>query len=331
MEISTYVGFDVSKYSITATAVDPLGHKLRQEKLGTSDEEIQRFLAELPGPIQVVLEACNVWEHIYDAAASTGAEVLLANPFQTKLVSKTTLKTDRVDSEKLAKLARLQAIPQAYVPSTEQRALRKLIRERVYYAHLWTSVANHVYATLLQKGILFQPGLLQRRTLRSRVIDPRFPEIERGLQELASIEETTHGLDRAIRVAFEDSEEAQLLATIPGVGKFTSVALVAFLCPIERFESLDAVVRYCGLCPSVRQSGTTSHNGPLVWDSNRLLKWVLVEAQWNVRRHEAKGDVYRVGHRVARRKGMGSGAVAAARTDQYLDSSSAFSLRTSRS
>jgi len=313
MEISTYVGFDVSKSSIAATAVDPLGHRLRQEKLGTSDEEIQRFLTNLPRPTRVVLEACNVWEHVYDAAAATGAEVLLANPFQTKLVSKTTLKTDRVDSEKLAKLARLDAIPEAYVPSPEQRALRKLVRERVYYTQSWTGVANHVYAVLLQKGIPFSPGLLQRRTLRSRVIDPRFPEIERGLQELASIEETTHALDRAIREAFEASEEAQLLATFPGVGRFTSVALVAFLCPIERFESLDAVVKYCGLCPSVHQSGTTSYNGRLVWDANHLLKWVLVEAQWNVRRHEAKGDVYRVGHRVARRKGAGNGAVAAAR------------------
>ena len=313
MEISTYVGFDVSKSSIAATAVDPLGHRRRQEKLGTTDEEIRRFLEDLPGPVQVVLEACNVWEHIYDAAAATGAQVLLANPFQTKLVSKTTLKTDRVDSEKLAKLARLQAIPEAYVPTPEQRALRKLVRERVYYTQLWTSVANHVYAVLLQKGISFRPGLLQRRTLRHVVVDPLFPEIERGLQELTSIEEITHSLNRAIRDAYEASPEAQLLATIPGVGKFTSVALVAFLCPIERFTSLDAVVKYCGLCPSVHQSGTTSHNGPLVWDANHLLKWVLVEGQWNVRRHEAKGDVSRVGHRVGRRKGMGSGAVAAAR------------------
>jgi len=188
-----------------------------------------------------------------------------------------------------------------------------LVRERVYYTQLWTSVANHVYAVLLQKGISFRPGLRQRRTLRHVVVDPRFHEIERGLQELTSIEEITDSLHRAIRDAYEASPEAQLLATIPGVGKFTSVALVAFLCPIERFTSLDAVVKYCGLCPSVHQSGTTSHNRPRVGDANHLLKWVLVEGQWNVRRHEAKGDVSRVGHRVGRRKGMGSGAVAAVR------------------
>ncbi len=253
--------FDVSRTSIAATAVDPLGHRLRQEKLGTSDEEIQQFLTDLPRPIRVVLEACNVWEHVHDAATSTGAEVLLANPFQTKLVSNTTLKTDRGDSEKLSELARLDAIPEAHIPSPEQRAVRKLLRERMYYTQLWTGVASHTCAVFLQEGIPFRSGLLQRRTLRSSVVDPRFLEIERGLRELASSEEIAPDLERAMRAAFEASEEAQLRATIPGVRQFTSIALVAFLGPIERFESLDAVVKYCGLCPSVHQSGMTSYNG----------------------------------------------------------------------
>lgn len=244
---------------------------------------------------------------------SAEARALLANPFETKLVSKTTLKTHRVASEELAKLARLQAIPESYVPTPEQRALRKLVRERVFYTQLWTGVANHFYAVPLQKGISFRPRLLQRRTSRHGVADPCFPEIERGLQERGSIEELTHSLYRTTRDAFEASPEAQLLAAIPGGGKSTSVALVTCLCPIDRFSGHDAVAKYCGLCPAVHQSATRSCNGPLVWDANHLLKWVLVEAQWSVRRNGEIGDVYRVGYRVARRKGMGSGTVADAR------------------
>lgn len=313
MSTDTFVGLDISKNSIVATAVDPMGHRIRQEKLGTSDEELRGFLRDLPGTKQVVLEACNVWEHVYDAAASTGAEVLLANPFQVKLVSKTTLKTDRVDSEKLAKLARLQAIPQSYAPPLEVRALRRLVRERVFYSREWTSVANHTYAILLQKGIAYPPAILRRRTLRGRLKNPLIPEIERGLEALNRIEETTRSLDRALQEAHDASPEAQLLTSIPGVGKFTAVALVAFLCPISRFESLDSVVKYCGLCPSVRQSGDQNYHGHLAWDSNAMLRWVLVEAQWNVRLHEKKGDVARVGRRVARRGASNDGAIAAAR------------------
>ncbi|EQD71529.1 transposase IS116/IS110/IS902 family protein, partial [mine drainage metagenome] len=123
MEFDTYVGLDLSKTSTMATAVDQMGHRVEQAKLGPNDADLLRFLRALPpGPKHVVLEACNVWEHVYDSAASTGAEVLLANPLQAKLITKATLKTDRVDSEKLALLARLDAVPESYAFSRATQA-----------------------------------------------------------------------------------------------------------------------------------------------------------------------------------------------------------------
>ena len=72
----TYVGLDLSKTSTMATALDAMGHHIDQVKLGPTDEELVRFLRSLPpGRQHIVLEAGNVWEHVYDAAASTGAEL----------------------------------------------------------------------------------------------------------------------------------------------------------------------------------------------------------------------------------------------------------------
>ena len=309
----TYVGLDLSKTSTMATAVDSQGHRIRQLKLGVTDEELIRFLEGIPGPRLVVMESCNVWEHTYDAAVSTGSEVLLANPFKVRLVSKATLKTDRVDSEKLALLARLNAVPEAYAPSVQMRALRRLVRERIFYHAKWKAVASHTYSVLLQKGIPYRPEILTRVRLREALREHGVPEVDRGLDALSKLEEISKPLDEEIRQAFTESKEAQLLATIPGVGKFTAVTLVAFLSPIARFDSLDSVVKYCGLCPSVHQSGEKSYHGRLVWDSNAILKWVLIEAQWNVRLRERKGDVARVARRVGRRGTANHGAVAAAR------------------
>ncbi len=127
------------------------------------------------------------------------------------------------------------------------------------------------------------------------------------------MDEITKPLDREIHTAFIKSAEARLLATIPGVGELTAVALAAFLCPVERFPSLESAVKYCGLCPSLYQSAEKAYTGHLVWDCNPLLRWVLVEAQWNTRRHERSGDVAKVAKRVARRGNSKDGAVAAAR------------------
>jgi len=207
----------------------------------------------------------------------------------------------------------LNAIPESYAPSPEQRALRRLVRERVFYHAKWKGVANHTYAVMLQKGIPYRPEILTRRRLRGGLRVHNQPEVNRGLDALERIEEVSIPLDQEIERAFFNSKEAQLLATIPGVGKFTSMTLVAFLCPIDRFDSLDAVVKYCRLCPSTRQSGEKCYRGRLVWDCNVILKWILIEGQWNVRLREKKGDVARVGRRVAKRGAANDGAVAAAR------------------
>jgi transposase len=314
MELDTYVGLDLSKTSTMVTAVDPLGHRIDQAKLGPTDAELVRFLRALPpGRKHVVLEACNVWEHVYDAAAATGAEVLLANPLKAKLITKATLKTDKVDSEKLALLARLDAVPESYAPSPEVREFRRLCRERFFYHRKWTAVANHTYAVLLQKGIAFEPGLLTRKRRREDLRSHDIPEVNRGLDALVKLEEILKPLEESLLEAFGRSKEAQLVATVPGIGSITAMTLVAFLSPIDRFDDLDAVVKYCGLCPSTSQSGEKSYSGHLVQDCNPLLKWIIIEAQWQTRRLEKRGDVARVGRRVAKRGRATDGAVAAAR------------------
>jgi transposase len=313
METTTFVGLDASKTSIMATAVDPRGHRLDQRKLGVRDEELVEFLNGLPGEKHVVIEACNVWEHIYDAACSTGAKVVLAHPLKIRLITEATLKTDKVDSEALAKVGRLDAVAEAFAPPPELRELRHLMRDRIFYLKKWKDVANHTYSTLLLKGIPYEDGVLTRKGARETLRTHGLQQVNRGLDALVKLEEVTMPLDLEVRHAFAKSKEAQLLYSVPGVGVITSMTLVAFLCPIERFHSLDAVVKYCGLCPSVYQSGESRHHGPLVWDAHAILKWVLVEAQWGTRRVEKRGDVAAVGKRVARRGSASDGAVAGAR------------------
>ena len=314
METDIFVGLDVSKNSTMATAMDWMGNILRQEKLSSSDNELIQFLGDIQGRKRVVLEACNVWEHIYDAAASTGAVVKMAHPLKTRIISEATLKTDKVDSEKLAELSRLNAIPEAYAPVNDERELRHIVRERIFYAKKQKDIMNHTYAVMLQRGIQYEEGILVKRKKREELRSHGIPEVSRGLDALSHMDEITKPLDSEIHNAFIKSKEARLLSTIPGVGELTAVTLAAFLCPVERFQSLESAVKYCGLCPSVYQSGNVARTGHLVWDCNPLLRWILIEAQWSTRRYEKKGDVAKVGKRVARRGKPSDGAVAAART-----------------
>lgn len=308
----TYVGLDVHRKTVVATALDSEGIQLRQVTLPATPGELIEFLRSLPGVKHVALEACAMWEHYYDTAATVAATVTLSNPYRTRLIAEASLKSDKVDSEALASLLRLHALPTAYAPPPEVRELRALVTERIFYRRKATSVMNHVYHALYRRGIEYEDRIMVHRRKREIFRPLHIPEVDRGLDTLRAIEDTCHQLDRAIDAAWLESREAQLLTTIPGVGKLTAVALAAFLCPIERFATVEKVCSYVGLVPTLHQSADHAYHGKLKKDSNALVRWLLIEASWSHRQREKRGAVARIAKRVGRRRGKSRGSVAGA-------------------
>jgi transposase len=307
-----YVGLDVHKLTTVATILDAEGKRVDHARFGSADSELLAYLARFPSPKHVVLEACNVWPHIYDAARSTGADVTLAHPYKVRLISEASLKSDRVDSAVLARLLRLGSVPLAYAPDAAVRDLRQLVRDRVFYMRQERDIKNHVYSVLLRRGIPYEDGILGLKRKRATLRELQLPEIDRGLEVIAHLDASCAGLDHAIHEAFIGSKEAQLLETIPGIGELTAVALVAELCPIDRFPNIEKLCSYAGLVPTNHQSGETSYQGHLKKDANSMVKWLLVEASWSHRRQDKGSDVSKVAKRVSRRRGKQKGNVAGA-------------------
>ena len=221
----TYVGLDVHRKIVVATALDATGRELAQEKFGPEPSELIDFLAQLPGRKHVALEACSMWAPYYDTAASTGAAVTLSNPYKTRLIAEASLKSDKVDSEALARLLRVDSIPTWYAPPREIRYLRTLVQDRVFYRRYWTALANHTYHFLIARGIPYEDGLLRHRRKREVLRKLHLPEVDRGLETLLALEERGKELNQAIHSAWLESEEGQLVATIPGIGELTAMAL----------------------------------------------------------------------------------------------------------
>lgn len=308
----TYVGLDIHKNTIVATAVDSQGRRIDPSKLTSSDHDLREYLRALPGDKRVVMEACTFWEHSFDAAASVSSSVVLSHPYKTRIIAEARVKTDKVDSEALATLLRLDAVPEAFAPPPALRQMRDTVKERVFYLAKEKSVKNHLYAYLMRKGIPYEEGVLGLKKKRETLRELHNPVVDRALDMLAHFDTGTKDLDRAVHGEFERSKEAQLLATIPGIGEITAVTRAAYLTPIERFDNIDQVSAYCGLAPSTHQSGDHEFHGHLRSDSHHLLRWILVEAGWKTRQFEKRGDVAKAGNRSARRHGKGTGAIAAA-------------------
>src|SRR5580658_8305513 len=281
MQSKTYVGLDIHRETVVATALTETGHRINQVTLGPSKQELARYIRDLPGTEKhVVMEACVMWEAYVDAAEECATTVTLSNPLKTRMIAEATIKTDKVDSETLATLRRIDALPKSFAPPADLRELRHLVRDRLFYRRKTTMVLNHGYAELITRGIPYETGFLKlvkgRRLARTLGVE----SVVRAVDTIEYLLEKTKGLDRQIHDSFEASREAQLLASIPGIGGLAAVTLVAFLSPISRFSTVDRVCSYAGLAPTTYQSGGTCFQGKLKRDSNHLIQTLLIELGW---------------------------------------------------
>lgn len=92
-----------------------------------------------------------VW--VRDRLRSAGWEVKVAHARKVRDVAPLACKTDKVDARVLAELCRRELVLEVWVPSIEDRALRELLRRRVYLVKLRTSARNRVFGLLTQSGL----------------------------------------------------------------------------------------------------------------------------------------------------------------------------------
>jgi transposase len=104
----------------------------------------------------------------------------------------------------------------------------------------------------------------------------------------------------------QEQEDRQRLRTIPGVGEVTVEVLLAELAGPRRFSSAKQVVAYVGLAPGQRESAGKRKNLSIEKTGSPLLRWVLVQAAWQlVRRSHKWGLIHaRLQIRVGRKKAI---------------------------
>ena len=75
------------------------------------------------------------------------------------------------------------------------------------------------------------------------------------------------------------------LRTIPGVGPRLAEVVVAMIDDPKRFKNAKQVGAYAGLVPKQYESGTMSRQGRITGQGNKLLRALLVEVAWLMRRY----------------------------------------------
>jgi transposase len=311
-----YYGLDVHKRYTVYTRLDEGGQVLGQGRITNDPASLAALVAPSGGQAKVVLEAGGVWPVIADALEGLTEELVLAHPLKTRAIASARIKTDRIDSAMLAHLLRTDLVPRSYRAPAAVRQLREFLRYRAGLVKVQTSVKNRVHAVLALHGVSSPVTDLFGRTGRAWLQAVELPDVARQtvdglLTVLDVVKARITEANRLVRQRAMASPEATRLQSIPGVGWFGALLILAEVGDVKRFPDPRHFVSYAGLVPSVRSSGGHTRYGHITKEGSPWLRWIFIEAATTApRRSPELRDRYL---KLARRKDGKTARVALAR------------------
>lgn len=264
--------------------MDASGKILKRQRVPSSQACFRAALSEYQEPMKAVLEASYSWGPIYDWLDELVDDVVLAHPQKVRAIAEARIKTDAIDSATLAHLLRADLIPEAYAPSKEVRAIKRVVRQRMFFVRVQTMVKNRIRALLTQHAVAVPEvsdlfGKAGLRWLQDLMLpDPDERLLAGDLDLLQGLQARIAATNHWIAELATGDDVVRWLASVPGIGPFFSVLIRYEVDDIVRFRAAKKFASYTGLVPSTYATGARVAHGHLTKRGNKWLRWALIEA-----------------------------------------------------
>jgi len=278
-----YCGIDLHATNSFLCVIDDKDKILLKEKLKNDLGDIIYALESFSPRPSVVVEATINWYWLIDGLQEAGFDVKLAHSMALYMITGAKVKTDRRDAFSLAKLLRLDAIPEAYIYPKARRPIRDLLRKRKQVVRLRANAYGALRRVLLQYGFY---GYSQAtiKSLTEEQLDQHLEHFatQAGchleVQRIRFYSDQIKILENIILNSVSDDRCFELLQTIPGVGKILALTILYETGDIDRFQSAKHFCSYARVVPGVAQSSGVSKRGRGSKQGNPHLKWAFCQA-----------------------------------------------------
>src|SRR5258706_6942573 len=133
-----FIGCDAHKKFSVFVAVNERGQAGEALRVMHERQLYREFLARLPPSSAIAVEASDNYSWLVDEMERSGHRPKLANPLEAKRRMALTKKTDKLDAKGLAILLRNGTLPEVWIPPSELRDQRELLRLRIFLVRLRT-------------------------------------------------------------------------------------------------------------------------------------------------------------------------------------------------
>jgi transposase len=279
-----YVGLDLSRKRLDWLALEPGGERVGIGAVPPDAGGLAGLAKRLgDAPVRAVIESMTGARFVHDQLEFAGWDVRIADAVKSRGIAPLACKTDRIDCWVLAELARLELVPEIWLPDPAVRGERERARFRLHLVKHRSALKNRIHAVLFQHGIanghsdLF--GVGGRRLLEQLALpEPWASTLAASLRLIDELDREIDACERELRALGADHRYIPLLLTCPGIGWVLAFTIASEIGDINRFASPRKLAGYTGLCPRVDQSGERDRRGPLRKNGPNYLRWALVEA-----------------------------------------------------
>jgi len=282
------------------------GEIVEEGRLRTNPETFKRRFASVR-PMRIAIEAGTHSPWVSRVLEECGHEVLVANARKLRLIYANKRKTDEIDAENLARLARVD--PKLLYPlkhrGEDSQAHTAIVRSCEALVSSRTQLVNHVRGAVKSFGARLPkcPAVSFHNKAPEHTPEALLAALGPILETIGSLTRRIREYDRRLEaIAKEHYPETELLRQVEGVGPLTALTFVLTVEDPHRFEKSRTVGAYLGLVPARDQSGDRDPQRRISKEGDEMLRKLLVSgAHYVLGPFGSDSDLRRHGEKIAAR------------------------------
>lgn len=294
MKTKLYIGLDVHKNSIVvATAEAGRSAPRNYGKWGGSNLSAERGLIKLlkafdlqKSQVSIVYEAGPTGFVLARRLLQLNYDCIIVGPSEVPEKSGKSVKTDRIDACKLARLHRAGELEAIHIPDAGDEAVRDLCRARTDASQALARAKQQLGMFLLRNGYRYEGKTRWSQRHMNYLRKLRMPHRAQQLVIEEYIQTVDAGVERVDRIeqqmkdllpSWEREAYVRALMTFRGFQEVAAMTEISELGDLSRFQHPRQLMGYLGLVPSERSTGTRRRQGGITKTGNGHARWMLIE------------------------------------------------------
>lgn len=286
----SYVGVDLHRNNFTYCIRNANGKEVGLGKC--SIRELNGF-ADLMGPhAAIAVEATGNTFMFCNELKDKVGRLVVVNPSQFKVISKSTKKTDKNDARILAEFLEKDMLPEVRMKDALQAKISSLTKTREKLVQLRTVLKNKINNLLASRFIEIKREELSsekglQKALSHHIDDISDIEMEVLVEQIRGLNKSIEKLDKAIEEHGSKMDGFKNLKSIKGIGAKGAAVMLSAIGNIGDFRSAKHLASYLGMVPSVSNSNEKEHYGRITKQGNKTARTAMVQCALIAMRYNA--------------------------------------------